>query len=275
MAKIVDYIGISLSVFVFSLAWIHFLSGNFLMSLIWSTTLSIAVLLTIYYVNIRKKKPYSYDRLSLELSVQGSEYLVKIFESILKNAVIESGLNYILLKNALIFSCFRFSLIGLNDVNNICTMAIKKERKRVFVLARGIDRTAVGLLNSYGIKLTVVKIKSIYKFLEKNNALPVLEKKKTGFSAKEIFAYVFSRSNLKHYLFSGGMLIMLSFITPLKIYYLISGSILLLIAILTLTPFGKGSYKDEKLFDLLITENDEVKNCENKKINQDDNDLQK
>lgn len=262
MAKVFDLIGISLTIFVFSLAWITFLSDNFLMSIIWSTTISIAVLLTVYYVNMRKKKPYSYDRLALELSVKGSEYLVEIFNSILKNAVIESGFNYILLENVLIFACFRFSMIGLNDVGNICSLAVKKDRKNVFVLARGIDRNAVGLLNSYDIKLTVVKIKTIYKFLEKNNALPNLEKQKYRFSAKEIFSFIFAKANLKRYLFSGGMLILLSFVTPLKIYYLISGSILILLAAVTMTPLGKGSFKENKLFDLITNADNENEESE-------------
>lgn len=54
---------------------------------------------------------------------------------------------------------------------------------------------------------------------------------------------------MKNYLFSGVILVSVAFLTPLKIYYLVFGSISLLMALLTLTPLGKGHFGGDKIFD--------------------------
>ena len=57
-----------------------------------------------------------------------------------------------------------------------------------------------------------------------------------------------NRRNFKNYAFSGGILILVSFITPLKIYYIVFGTLTLLMALLTLTPLGNGSITSPKVF---------------------------
>lgn len=63
-----------------------------------------------------------------------------------------------------------------------------------------------------------------------------------------------NRRNFKNYAFSGGILILVSFITPLKIYYIVLGTLTLLMALLTLTPLGNGSITSPKVFTQLERE---------------------
>ena len=48
------------------------------------------------------------------------------------------------------------------------------------------------------------------------------------------------------------MLIAVAFLTPLRIYYLVFGSISLIMALLTLTPLGKGPFGEEHVLDTLV-----------------------
>lgn len=253
MAKTIDLIFLTLSVFMLTLVWTN-LYLNIGLAITLSIATALIVTFSVIYFKKQKSKPYGTDRLALELSLRGNAYLVEILKSILKNAVFESCSNWILLKNALIIANFRFTSVGLNDVANVYSLAIDKDRKQVFLLCRGIDRKAANLLETRDIKLNVVKIKGIYDFLARNSALPDLDKKKNKFSAKEICTSLLSRSNMKNYFFSGAVLISVAFFTPYKIYYLIFGSISIVLAILTLTPLGNGKFGTTSAFNALIKE---------------------
>lgn len=255
--KAIDLIFLTLIVFALVFVW----TGNYIdvgLALVLSVAITALALVTIVYFIRQKSKPYDKDRLALELSVKGSGYLVEILKSILKNAVFESGSNWILLESALIIACFRFSLVGLNDVGNFYSLALEKDRKQVFLLCRGIDRKAVYLLEAKGIKISVIKIKGIYDFLARNSALPALEKEKRRFPVKKIFSLLLSRSNAKNYLLVGIVLLTTAFLTPFKIYYLVFGSISLFLALLTLTPLGNGDFGSNSSFNALIDETEKV-----------------
>lgn len=64
---------------------------------------------------------------------------------------------------------------------------------------------------------------------------------------------ILSRRNFKNYAFSGAVLVLVSFLTPLKIYYIVFGTILLVLALLTLT-LGNGTLSSPKAFEELETE---------------------
>lgn len=253
MAKTIDLIFLAISVFMLTLVWTN-LYLNIGLAITISIVAAFVATFSVIYFKRQKSKPYGTDRLALELSLKGNAYLVEILKSILKNTVFESGSNWILLKNALIIANFRFTPVGLNDVANVYSLAVEKDRKQVFLLCRGVDRKAVHLLETRDIKLNVVKIKGIYNFLMRNSALPDLDKKKNKFSAKEICTSLLARSNMKNYFFSGVVLISVAFFTPYKIYYLIFGSISLVLAILTLTPLGNGEFGTTSAFNALIKE---------------------
>ena len=238
MAKITDFFSVSVLLAFLTFTWAGLLLDNIVLAVVVAVTVTAVFVTIMVKLRGREEKPYKYDRLAIELSVRGPSFLVEILKSILKNRVFESGFNFICLENVLILACFKFSNVSLADVPNIYSTAVKYNKTRVFLLSRGVERKALRLLETYGIFVTVVKIKQIYRLLKKHNALPDLTKKKT-FRLKDIPSLLLSKGNTKGLIFSGAVLIVTAFFTPLKIYYLVFGSVALLLAILTLTPLGK------------------------------------
>lgn len=255
MAKTIDYIALTIITFMLVFVWTGYAVNNLAVACIAAATVSLLAVVTVYYFKKQKTKPYSYDRLALELSVKGNKYLIKLIKTTLKNSDFENGDNYILFDDCILIASFRFSPIGINDIGNIFTLAMDKDRKRIFVMARGVDRKALQVLQTNGIRISVIRIRAIYKYLEKNCALPDLAPQHTKFSFSAFIGVLFARSNTKSYIFSGVILLSVAFLTPLKLYYLIVGSISLLLALLTFTPLGKGAFDSEKLFDKLSREN--------------------
>lgn len=119
--------------------------------------------------------------------------------------------------------------------------------------SKSIDRHAWQIANLEDINIEIVKAKQVYKFLAKHNALPVLKKPRQKFSFKALLQTILSRRNFKNYAFSGAVLVLVSFLTPLKIYYIVFGTILLVLALLTLT-LGNGTLSSPKAFEELETE---------------------
>lgn len=251
MSKIVDYISgtfiIALVLFVFC----YMATSSLAISAIIAISLSLACMFSIGYISSHKQKPYSVDRLELELCMQENSYAINLLLSAIKNEEFENTQNYILLKNAVIIANFKFSMLSYGDINSALQIATKHGKSKIYILAKGIERKAYQLANIRQIDIELVKTKALYKFLQKHNALPDLKKQKVKLDIKQLVEIILSRRNLKSYLFSGTILIAAAFLTPLKIYYITFGTILLVLALMTLTPLGKGSITSKKVFEEL------------------------
>ncbi len=254
MAKTVDFISITILTFLLTFVWAAFAFKNAIVSLVFSITIAILTTLTILRVFKTTQRPYTYDRLEFEFCMQGNEHVINILKSIIKNDKIDNGSNYILLNSAIIIANYKFSQLGLADICAVCNLATKHQRRRVFLLTKGIDRRAYLVAQQKGVKITVVKTKEVFKFLKKHSALPDLKPIKKKFSLKGLLQTALARHNFKAYAFSGAVLILTSFITPLKIYYMVFGSISILLALLCLTPLGNGGLTSPKAFDELERE---------------------
>ncbi len=251
MAKTFDYISLTIVLLLLTFVWSALLFKSWIVSLIFSIAFTVAVIVTVRYLLSKRNRPYTYDRLELEFAIKGNEYVVNLLKSALKNGVTESGTNYLCLKNCLIITAVKFSMLSIGDMGAICSLAQKYKNKRVYVIAKGIDRRAYSIVQLQNVNITLVKVKTIYKFLCKHRALPDLKPIKSKFSIRAFIDAMFSRSNFKSYAFSGAILILVSFLTPLRIYYIVLGSISLVFAILTLTPLGNGTIFSVKLTDEL------------------------
>lgn len=251
MSRIIDYIALGLILFVLSFALAMLATESIAISLIFSFALCFAILFSIKYVTSIIAKPYSWDRLEVHLCMQGGEYAINLLKSTIKNAEIENGSNYIVLKNSVIIGNFKFSALSYADINEACKIAMKCEKSIIYLLAKSIDRKAYQIATLQDIKLQQIKTKQFFKYLAKHNALPDLKKIKRKFDIKVFFEIVFSRRNLRSYMFSGTVLIATSFITPLKVYYIAIGSALLVLALLCLTPLGNGTISTPKAFEEL------------------------
>lgn len=257
MARTIDYISASILTLLVTFVWAFFLFENLAASLIFSTAFTAIAIVSVKYISKKRDKPYTPDRLALEFCIRGNEYIVKLLLSAIKNTKIENGCNYVLLENCAIIADFKFSALGISDMCSICNLAKKLERKSIFVITKGIDRKAFQIANIENVQVKTIKIKEVYKFLKKHDSLPDLKRVRQKPSLSLIFQTVLSRQNFKNYAFSGVVLTLVSFITPLKLYYLILGSVSVLLALLCLTPLGKGELTTQKALDRLEYESQE------------------
>ena len=248
MAKTIDYIFASVLIALVTFAWSALAFSDWVGALIFSCAFTLVAVFTVRYVQKKTSKPYSWDRLELEFCLRGNEYVVKTLLNALKRHNPASEQSYIVLENSVLIANYKFSLLSSSDVANACNIARKHDKTEIFMLAKGIDRKAYQIANLEKIKLNVVKTKQVFRFLEKRNALPDLEKLKTKFDVRALFETALNRRNFKNYAFSGTLLILVSFITPLKILYIVIGSITLVFALLCLTPLGNGSFSSPKIF---------------------------
>lgn len=246
MAKTLDYISLTIILLILSFVVGALIFDSLWLSLAVACSLSFAVVAFLKFAS-RGKYRYNPQLLATEFCIQGNEYVVKLLASALKNAEIENSSNYILLENCLIFSLFKFGMISSQDVANMAKIARNHGITKVFALGYGIERKAFQVANYCRINLKLVKINAIYRFLDKHGALPDLSHKKQKFSLHTLFETIFSRANLKYYLFSGAVLIATSFITPLRTYYVVCGSISLLLALFCLI-FGGGNLTPKNVF---------------------------
>ena len=247
MAKVFDYISLTAITFLLTFVWTALLFDSALPALILSCALTLIIAVTVRYVKGRFGKPYTYDRLGFEFAVRGNAYIISLMKSVVKNPDVESGENYILLSNSIVIAAYRYSQLGVSDIGAICREATAHGRKLAFVICRTIERRAYAAAQVYGVKIVPVKTKTVYNILKKHGALPPLKETKEKITLKGLLAVILSRANFKSYAFSGTTLILVSFLTPLKIYYLTFGSISLALALATLTPLGNGNFSSIKL----------------------------
>ncbi len=251
MTKTTDLITIGIVLLFLTFVWAGLICENVSVAIIISVAIEGFYIVIAVALRRREGAPYAYDRLALELSIRGPSFLVENLKTILKNNEFESGFNYISVENALFYVNFKFGNVTINDMAGIYSTAKKCEKHNVFLFARGIERRALRLLESYGIYIKIVKIKQIYKLLKRHNLLPDLTKKRT-FKLADIPAIFMSKSNFKGLLFSGVILLTTAFFTPLKTYYIVLGSISLLLAIVSLSPLGKDiPHQRQSLTDLI------------------------
>lgn len=251
MARIVDLVSLAVITFMLTFVWTTAAFSSW--GAVFAVSVAAALMVTVTAVYIRRGsgKPCSCDRLTVECALRPPSYLIGLLRAAALADGIEFGDNYILTPDAVIFAAVKLGALGLNDLKSLLTKAEELDRKRVFVITHTVDRRAYRLTEYFNVRVTPVKMRTVYRWLKKHDALPDLTRIKTKFSLAAFFEAAFRRANLKNYLFSGTLLVAVAFLTPLRIYYLIFGSISLIMALLTLTPLGKGPFADEKILDAL------------------------
>ncbi|MGN0796080.1 MAG: hypothetical protein ACI4MT_03910 [Christensenellales bacterium] len=208
---------------------------------------ALTVIVTIYAI-CNNKRPYSYDRLLKEF-IKKPQLAINLVSKCLKNPTLIRGENYVASDNAIIFFMYKFSPLGPQDILSIINVCKSLKINKAYVATKAIDRRSYSLLDDEKISLSVLPVSSVFKFLKNENALPDLKKSKIKINLRGLLATFLDRQNMRFYIFSGTILISLSFITPLTGYYVFCGSMSYLMALLCLSPLGKGSFKKEKIFE--------------------------
>lgn len=240
MAKIIDLITLTAVVFLLTLVWATLLFDKWAGAIVFAAGITAVVLFTVVYIKKRRYHPYHPDRLAAELCVRGDEYLVALLRKAADNDNLEYGEDYVRNGNTVWFAAFRFIKFGTADLCARLRRAEKMGVSRAVILTRSADRRAFGAARFFSVKVSLIRTRTLYRFLARRRALPELEHHRASFSLRALLSVAFSRGNLRNYLFSGAVLIAVAFLTPLKIYYLVFGSISLLMALLTLTPLSEG-----------------------------------
>lgn len=246
MAKTLDFIALAVIIMIASFVWCVLLFENVWLSLVVSASLAVAIVFSIKFFSKQKTKVSALD-LATHFAIKGNEYVTNLVKTTLKNAEIDNTSTAIFLKNCAIFSCFKFGAVSSADIANMAKQAEGRDVKTFFVLANGIDRKAYQVANFLGIRVKYTKTSALAKYLAKHNALPDIKAAKRKMSLPLVFEIIFARANFKAYAFSGIVLVLTSFITPLRLYYIISGSACLLLAIFSIV-FGGGNLFTENVF---------------------------
>ena len=235
MARIVDVTALTVITFLLTFVWTTAVLPSWAAVFAVSAAAALMSLVTAVYILRVKDRPCTCDRLALECAVRPPEYLIGLLRAACTRDDVEFGKNYFLTRDAAVFAAVKLNPLGLGDMHAIAAKAAELGKTRVFVIARGVDRRAYRIVQCFeDMRVTHVKMRTVHRWLKKHDALPDLR-----------------RANLKNYLFSGTLLVAVAFLTPLRIYYLIFGSVSLIMALLTLTPLGKGPFGEEKILDAL------------------------
>ncbi len=173
-------------------------------------------------------------KLEFQISVLGGEYALSLFKATFPEAAETEGGRCFVCGDTLVWSAYKFSPCGLEDVCSAYRTATDKGLKNVTVLCRDVDRKCYALKESLGIKIDFVKSKELYKKLQKENLLPIpqFEKTPSKISPREVVDLAFSKQNVRYYLTSGIMLTLISLVSPVKTYYVLIGTLSLVLALI-------------------------------------------
>lgn len=251
MAHIVDTAAVTVITFLLTFVWTTAVLTSWAAVFAVSAAVALMSAVTVVYIRRGSGKHCSCERFSLECALRPPSYLISLLRSASTARDLTFGDDHILTPDAVIFASAKLGTLGMSDLNSLAEKAERLSRKRVYFIARAVDRRAYRVMQYREIRLSPVKLRTVYRWLKKHDALPDLKRIKPKFSLSAFFEAAFRRSNLKNYLFSGFILVAVAFLTPLRIYYLIFGSISLIMALLTLTPLGKGPFGGENILNTL------------------------
>lgn len=239
MAKTIDYIALRFAIFMLLLIWFNYLIDSFFLAGVFSIILFAVICAIIEWLKSRKKTTaYSLDKFSKQLSIMGNPYVINLYAktygldiNLIKN-------NTIIQDNTLIISIYKFSDIGVEDIANTFRTALESDIKNIKIICKGVSRDALMLAESLPVNFVFIKGNALFKQLKATQSVPpLLEMKKTtikNFSFKNFFDLILSSANTKHYIFSGAILGIMSFIAPMKLYYILISTFSFLTALLTL-----------------------------------------
>ncbi len=128
-------------------------------------------------------------------------------------------------KTVLVAVLYRFINLTQEDIASAYREAVKQEANEVVMLTRARDRKTLTLTTLLPIKFSFPDKFTVFKALKKHNALPPKltpkkAKNKEKVPLKEVLDAVFTKSRARYFLFTALVLIVFSFLTPLKSYYL-------------------------------------------------------
>lgn len=254
MARFIDRLVATFIVFIICTAAAFFITRVIAVSI--AIAFCIALCFNLALQNIRRKKNdkncSSEDLFYHLLKGGGDEVLAATKNLIASHLIVENKQNFFVVlienKRVGVFSCYKSSAVGIDDVFRVYASAYKENLQAVYIVCRAVDRKAVACINRLDMEFEFLSHKQLYAKLKKQNLLPAIKKGNKRPSIAIIISAVFARKNALPFMLSGGSLALCSLFLPKAsaIYYIVLGSINLVLAIVCL--FDLSHSKCPKLF---------------------------
>lgn len=233
VAKLIDGAAGRFALFTIYLIWLNYLIGNF-----WGA-LGIAVLCALVTVLIIKKiaektNKVKYDKNLFfnQLALNGNEYTLNLY---LSHTAEKACGNHLIDNGTLYYSAFRFSEATCDDVAAAYRTARDGNADKITFLCTGASRNVQLMAAALPLEFRFVFKNDIFRALKERDSLPALvqpNKEKVKLPpVKTVLSAALSSTNVKYYVFSGGLLAAMSFLTPYKLYYVIMASLSLALAV--------------------------------------------
>ena len=225
-------------------AWVQFFVRNFLLSLIVSTALSIAIILLVRQLRLRK-----HNAINLKISQQTNFNIFKLIlltsptlkiATIIKNMlpsqynpkITKSDINFV--KNDTTHT-FTFCFINL-DETKLLELIKTYTAKNLTIFCNSCDNSIYHLTKVFKNKtIEIVTLEQLFDIFNETNIQldsSNIDLSKTKTTLKQIAKNFISRSKSKGYFVSGLVLLFTSIIIPFRLYYVIFSSALFALSLI-------------------------------------------
>ncbi|MCI7769560.1 MAG: hypothetical protein MSH44_04620 [Christensenellaceae bacterium] len=223
-AKLTDNLTVRACFFLLTLLWLQFFIRKLWVSIIAAFAITLAFFIAAKALSkkLPREKSFSKNDLVNALVLKNAEDIKSLYL-----LAVPSDKNFI--------KCaFRFSAATPDDV----AAAFRESGDRdVTLIVNECGRQVMVYASSLPKKINIVNKNKLYKTLKTAGLLPkpveMTKPEKKYVPPKETLSYIFSKRNVKYFLFSGIILTLMAFVTPLKLYYLIVASLSLLFALVS------------------------------------------
>lgn len=139
-------------------------------------------------------------------------------------------------KTYLVLSAIRFNDVSKEDVAKCYRKQLDAPADEILILGKGVSRDVMLFASELPCKISFPDRYSLASALHKKGVFPEFpapekKKKRIRLSWKEWGYVIFHRHRAKYYFISGFFLILLSFFTPLRLYYLGMATVPLLLGV--------------------------------------------
>ena len=175
MNKIIDFVAVRTALFLLLVIWTVYFLKDVLYAVILSAILFTAVCFVLEKLKNRKNsKAYSMDKLDRQCALLGNKYVIQLYRDVTSPAAEIKGDRYFIEGNEMVYSAYKFSSCGLEDVSAAYRTAKENAVTRITMLVKDADRQAVMLAQSTGLNYTFIKSRKLYKKLKDMKCLPPL-----------------------------------------------------------------------------------------------------
>ena len=218
--------------FLLSTVLFRFLGVGFSLALFLSIPCGILTAMGVGAYLLHRRKRYFLKRsdealknkLLTHLSLLNDERKTNFFRDLFPESETRRSLLKIFTNDAVYFLAFHFAPVNQDEVASFARL---KTSKRKIIFCGEIEERALSLCLRLSIEVQTGE--SVFRFVQKNNALPevFLGEETPVNKRKRKFRLCFAKTNARRFFVSGALVVLASFFTPFPIYYWLFGVVLL------------------------------------------------